>query len=54
LAFNFLLLPISGNIQVTTFYGTYSLRPLLSIVVGVCATSLTRFIENTCNICIFK
>jgi hypothetical protein len=30
------------------------LHPLLSVVVGVRATSLTRFIENTCNICISK
>jgi hypothetical protein len=31
-----------------------SLRPLLSVAIGIRATSLTRFIENTCNICISK
>jgi hypothetical protein len=32
----------------------YSLDPFISIVVGVRAISLTRFIENTCNICSSK
>ena len=32
----------------------YSLCPLLSVVFGFRATSLTRFIENACNICISK
>jgi len=33
---------------------TYSLCPFLIVAVGVRATSLTRFVENTCNICISK
>jgi hypothetical protein len=32
----------------------YSLCPFLIVAVGVRATSLTRFVENTCNICISK
>ena len=33
---------------------TYSLRPKKSVVLGFRATSLTRFLENTCNIYISK
>jgi hypothetical protein len=29
----------------------YSLRPYLFVVIGVRTKSLTRFVENTCNIC---
>jgi hypothetical protein len=32
----------------------YSLRPLLFVVLGFRVTTLTRFVENTCNICISK
>jgi len=32
----------------------YSLCPLLSVIFGFRATSLTRFVENMCNICISK
>jgi hypothetical protein len=32
----------------------YSLRPQKSVVVGFCATSLTKFVENMCNICILE
>ena len=32
----------------------YSLCPFLSVLVGVRVTSLTRFIEKMCNICISK
>jgi hypothetical protein len=32
----------------------YSLLPYLFVAVGVRATSLTQFIKNACNICIFK
>jgi hypothetical protein len=32
----------------------YSLRPYIIVVIGVRATSLTRFIEYAYNICIFK
>jgi hypothetical protein len=35
-------------------FHTYYLRPFISITVGVRITSLTRFIENMCNICISK
>jgi hypothetical protein len=34
--------------------GCYSLCPCLNVVSGVRAISLTRFVENTCNIFIFK
>jgi hypothetical protein len=33
---------------------THSLRPSISVTVEVGATSLTRLVENTCNIYIFK
>jgi hypothetical protein len=32
----------------------YSLCPKLSFALGFHAASLTRFVENTCNICISK
>jgi hypothetical protein len=32
----------------------YSFHPFISVAMGMHATSLTRFIENTCNICISK
>jgi hypothetical protein len=35
-------------------YNCYSLCPLIYVAVGVRATSLTRFIQNMCNICISK
>jgi hypothetical protein len=31
-----------------------SLRPKSTVVLDLCATSLTRFLENTCNIYISK
>ena len=33
---------------------SYFLCPFLIVAVVVRVTSLTRFVENTCNICIFK
>ena len=32
----------------------YLLRPKITVAVDVHATSLTRFIENVCNICMSK
>ena len=43
-----------GSSRTHTVIGYYSLRPKKSVVLGFCTTSLTRFVENTCNIFISK